>query len=175
MLCSIIGCQEIATEQHHILGRSSPLTILVCRSCHGLIHDTKWRSDHAYLVKEGLDRARARGSIGGNPGILARDPEAIRKVNEAREAALLARLLADSATWLPAVTTLRPKPWREISLVTGQSAEKMRRSVIKLVKLGLADAALMNPTPHTEHKREPSERKSSAIREWASTRVAHRP
>ena len=44
-------------------------------------------------TKSGLKAANAKGRIGGNPGLRARDPSAIRKIASARSATYLADLL----------------------------------------------------------------------------------
>ena len=45
-------------------------------------------------TKSGLKAAMARGRVGGNPGLRAGDPAAIRKIAAARATAYLADLLA---------------------------------------------------------------------------------
>src|SRR5271169_2915964 len=63
-------------------------------------------------TKAGLRSARARGRLGGNPGLRARDPEAIRAASHARNKVHLDGVLAHLDEWLPAVRRLRPgRPW----------------------------------------------------------------
>jgi DNA invertase Pin-like site-specific DNA recombinase len=62
----------------------------------------------AERTKAGLSAARARGRVGGNPGLRARDPEAIRKVRASRDAAHLSAVLAQMDSWLPTVPRMRP-------------------------------------------------------------------
>src|SRR5271157_5409588 len=57
----------------------------------------------AERTKAGLRAARRRGRIGGNPGLRAGDPEAIRKVAASRAAAHLDGVLAELGSWLPTV------------------------------------------------------------------------
>src|ERR1039457_2752232 len=57
----------------------------------------------AERTKAGLNTARARGRVGGNPGLRAHDPEAIRKVRASRDAAHLDSVLAQLDSWLPTV------------------------------------------------------------------------
>ena len=64
----------------------------------------------AERTKAGLRAARSRGRIGGNPGLRAGDPEAIRKVRAGRDAAHLDGVLARLDTWLPTVRRMRPGP-----------------------------------------------------------------
>ena len=47
----------------------------------------------AERTKSGLNAARVRGRVGGNPGLRAGDPNAIRKVRASRDAAHLAALI----------------------------------------------------------------------------------
>src|SRR4051812_16896170 len=69
----------------------------------------------AERTKAGLNAARSRGRIGGNPGLRAGDPDAIRKVLASRDAAHLGGVLAQLDTWLPTVRRMRPaQPWGDI-------------------------------------------------------------
>jgi Resolvase, N terminal domain len=66
----------------------------------------------AERTKSGLNAARARGRVGGNPGLRAGDPKAIRKLRAGRDAAHLEGVLARLDTWLPTVRRMRPdQPW----------------------------------------------------------------
>src|ERR1700692_730333 len=62
----------------------------------------------AERTRSGLNAARSRGRIGGNPGLRARDADAIRKVRVGRAAAHLDRVLEQLDSWLPTVRRLRP-------------------------------------------------------------------
>ncbi len=55
----------------------------------------------AERTKAGLPAARARGRVGGNPGLRAGDPDAIRKVRASRDAAHLEGVLARLDTVAP--------------------------------------------------------------------------
>jgi DNA invertase Pin-like site-specific DNA recombinase len=55
----------------------------------------------AERTKAGLLAARKRGRVGGNPGLRARDPAAIRRVQNSRDKTWLDRVLAQLDTWLP--------------------------------------------------------------------------
>src|SRR5580704_9589595 len=62
--------------------------------------------------KAGLQSARARGRVGGNPGVRAGDPRAIAKIVKSRDAAYVSRLINSMETFMPTVRKLRPaKPW----------------------------------------------------------------
>jgi DNA invertase Pin-like site-specific DNA recombinase len=79
----------------------------------------------AERTKAGLRAARSRGRVGGNPGLRARDPDAIRKVRASRDAAYLDAVLAQAESWLPIVRRMRPgQPWGDVVRVLnrGQTA-----------------------------------------------------
>jgi DNA invertase Pin-like site-specific DNA recombinase len=66
-------------------------------------------------TKAGLASARSQGRIGGNPGLRARDPDAIRKVRLARQDGYLERLNAHATDWVPHVRRLRPgMAWEDL-------------------------------------------------------------
>ena len=69
----------------------------------------------AERTKTDLRAARRRGRVGSNPGLRARDPEAIRKVRASRDAAHLNGVLAELDSWLPIVRRMRPdQPWGDV-------------------------------------------------------------
>ncbi len=68
-------------------------------------------------VVSGLARAAREGRRGGNPALRARDPQALRRLQHAREDAYLARVLAGAEAWLPLVVRLRAeegRTWDEV-------------------------------------------------------------
>ncbi len=109
------------------------------------------------LIRErtiaGLNSARAKGRIGGNPGLRARDPAAIRKVARARERAYVEHLNASAPDWVPLVQRLRPDmPWEDlVRLVNARlarnkrpwSVERLTRAVKRYVHEGFLDARLL--------------------------------
>ncbi len=108
----------------------------------------------AERTRAGLRAARARGRIGGNPGLRARDPAALRKVRAGRDAIWLRGVLAQLDTWLPLVRRMRPQqPWGDVVRVLNRSAavpwtaERLRRTVRRLVAEGLAEPALLGRAP----------------------------
>jgi DNA invertase Pin-like site-specific DNA recombinase len=108
----------------------------------------------AERTKAGLRAAKARGRIGGNPGLRARAPDAIRTARAARNAAHLQTLLDGMDDWLPTVRRMRPaQPWGDVVRVlnrTGQtrwSAERLRRAVRRLTKEGIVEAGLLARAP----------------------------
>lgn len=71
------------------------------------------------LIRErtvaGLRSAKAQGRIGGNPGLRARDPAALRKVAAARDETYFNRLNATAGEWVPHVRRLRPgMAWEDV-------------------------------------------------------------
>ena len=113
----------------------------------------------AERTKAGLRAARSRGRVGGNPGLRARDPNAIRKVRTSRDAAYLDGVLAQADSWLPIVRRMRPdQPWGDVVRVLnrGQAAtpnqvrgtlwtvERLRRTVRRLADEGIIEASLLD-------------------------------
>jgi hypothetical protein len=105
-----------------------------------------WQPDHAELTKKGIARAHTEGRRSGNPGLLAGDPAALRKVLDARKAVGMDRLIKTSATWMPAVVAMRPaSTWGDVARAIGgdMTTERLRRSVKRLIAEGLADSGLL--------------------------------
>jgi hypothetical protein len=105
----------------------------------------------AERTKSGLDAARARGRVGGNPGLRTGDPGAIRKLRAGRDAAHLEGVLARLDTWLPTVRRMRPdQPWGDVVQVLnrGQAAtwtvERLRRTVQRLAGEGIIEVSLLD-------------------------------
>jgi hypothetical protein len=148
--CAVIGCHNVGNDKHHIGGSGSPM-IWLCNRCHGLIHGTVWDAEHTALTIAGLARARAQGRIGGNPGLRAKDPEAIRKVREGRDAVERKKLLDGMSRWLPTVERMRPAwPWADVTKTLNLrpgpkwTVERLRRSVRRLVAEGWTDASVLD-------------------------------
>ena len=112
----------------------------------------------AERTKAGLRSARARGRVGGNPGLRAGDAEAIRKARSARDAAHLDAVLAGLDRWLPTVRRMRPhQPWGDVVRVLNQARgssevaapawtpERLRRTVRRLAAEGIVEAGLLAP------------------------------
>jgi DNA invertase Pin-like site-specific DNA recombinase len=105
----------------------------------------------AERTKSGLNAARARGRIGGNPGLRAGDPNAIRKIRASRDAAHLEGILARLDSWLPTVRRMRPtQSWGDVARVLnhGQArawtVERLRRTVRRLADEGIVESSLLD-------------------------------
>ncbi|TXR50452.1 recombinase family protein [Phyllobacterium endophyticum] len=117
-------------------------------------------------TKAGINAARARGKLPGNPGLRERRREAIAKTSQARRRGHLAELTATMSSWLPVVQRMRPDhPWedvaRSLNRESGQkwSVDRLRHSVKRLVSEGLADPGLIRPSP----RRAPQDRLLSLV------------
>ncbi|MBV8911656.1 MAG: recombinase family protein, partial [Acetobacteraceae bacterium] len=105
----------------------------------------------AERTKAGLQAARRRGRVGGNPGLRAGDPAAIRKLRASRDATHLNGVLAQLDSWLPTVRRMRPEqPWGDVVRVLNRdttrlwTVERLRRTVRRLVTEGIVEADLLN-------------------------------
>jgi DNA invertase Pin-like site-specific DNA recombinase len=104
----------------------------------------------AERTKAGLNAARTRGRIGGNPGLRNGDPEAIRKVRAGRAAAHLDGVLEELESWLPTVQRMRPdQPWGDVVRILNRgngatwTVERLRRTVRRLVSERMIEATLL--------------------------------
>ncbi|MXP65646.1 recombinase family protein [Roseomonas sp. M0104] len=114
-------------------------------------------------VVSGLARAAREGRRGGNPAIRARDPDALRRLQHAREDAYLAQVSASADAWLPLVAKLRleeGRTWDDVVRAVnvrlsakGAAAPlwtqaRLVRAVRALVRDGLAPAELLQARGH---------------------------
>lgn len=113
------------------------------------------------LIRErtlaGLAAARARGRVGGNPRLRAREPEALAQVAAARAATHLARAVDQAELWLPHVRRLRPAmPWEAVvaRVNSGLPAGARPFTQARLVRLatlfvreGLLEASVLLAAP----------------------------
>lgn len=116
------------------------------------------------LIRErtvaGLASARAQGRVGGNPGLRARDPAALRRVAEARDEGYFARINQAAEEWVPLVRRLRPDmPWEDVVRVINSqlpkgrpewSVERLLRATRRYVKDGLLEPHLLTRARRTE-------------------------
>lgn len=154
--CGVFG----PTHRHHmvpqVMGGADLPTVELCVPCHGSVHGRVWSVDHHELTRIGLAAAKAKGRIGGNPGLRARDPEMVRKIRASRDAAYKSSLLDGLDAWLPTVEKMRPNhAWGQIVLVLNRdggvwTTERLRRSVHRLVKDGSADPAVLGRSPRSD-------------------------
>jgi DNA invertase Pin-like site-specific DNA recombinase len=105
----------------------------------------------AERTKAGLQSARRRGRVGGNPGLRAGNPEAIRKMTASRDATHLQSVLAQLDSWLPTVRRMRPEhPWGDVVRVLNRdqaqtwTIERLRRTVRRLVAEGIVETKLLD-------------------------------
>ncbi len=75
-------------------------------------------------TKARLATARSQGRVGGNPGLRARQPGALRKVGLARQDGYLERLGQTAQGWVPHVCSLPPDmAWENVlQIVFGRAA-----------------------------------------------------
>jgi len=105
-------------------------------------------------TRAGVRAARARGRLPGNPGLRAKNPDAIRKVAAARDRAFTGEVVASMDRWLPVVRRMRPAcPWDDVARALNAagharwSVERLRRAVGRAVRERLADPALLARAP----------------------------
>ena len=84
------------------------------------------------LIRErtmaGLKSARGKGRIGGNPGLVARDPAAIRKIAQAKDETIFTKLEANAQDWVPEVRRLRPgMAWEDVTAIINGRLPKSAR------------------------------------------------
>ena len=119
-------------------------------------------------TKAGLASARTKGRVGGNPGLRARDPAALRKVRLARQDGYMERLNETAQDWVPHVRRLRPDmAWEDVlRIINGPLPEarswtqsRLLRTVNAHVRDGflpetvLARAGRRNGRPPARHRR----------------------
>lgn len=117
-------------------------------------------------TKAGVRLAKALGKKPGNPGLLARDPLARRRVARARDERLSERVIAGAQEFMPIVRRLRPDhPWdRIVDVLNGAmkarpgdtssswTRDALIRAVKRLVADGLADPELLKAAPRRSGK-----------------------
>ncbi|OCI90854.1 DNA invertase [Agrobacterium sp. 13-626] len=107
----------------------------------------------AERTRSGMQAAKARGRLAGNPGLRERRPEAIKAVSKAREKLYLDELISSAQTWLPTVRQLRPQhSWDNVVRVLNRrghdwTVERLRRAVHRMVREKLADPGLLARSP----------------------------
>ncbi|MGL4962674.1 MAG: recombinase family protein [Inquilinus sp.] len=107
-------------------------------------------------TKAGLRAAKARGRVGGNPALRAREPKAIRRAAVIRDAKYFAELNLSAPGWLPVVRQLRPDhSWATVvRILNGRgrsgswTVDRLVRAVKRFVREGMADQALLDRAPN---------------------------
>lgn len=87
-------------------------------------------------TKAGLASARSKGRVGGNPGLRAKDPAALRKVRLARQDGYMERLNEAAQDWVPHVRRLRPDmAWEDVlRIINAPLAEGKRWTQPRLIR-----------------------------------------
>lgn len=104
-------------------------------------------------TKAGMAAAKARGRKPGDPGMRARDPEALRKIAQTKEKRFLDGLIESADQWMPMVRRMRPQhSWDDVVRVLasrgqGWTVARLRRAVGTLVAQRIADPVLLKPAP----------------------------
>lgn len=113
------------------------------------------------LIRErtmaGLASARAEGRIGGNPGLKARDPKAIKAVSRAKQLAYTDKLIDNATEWVPVVKANRPAlAWDRVTRLVNAgltpdqprwTTERLIRAAKAFVADGLLDKAVLQRSP----------------------------
>jgi len=110
--------------------------------------------------KAGLASARARGRVGGNPGVRAGDPAAIAKIVKSMDETYVTRLIDGMETFMPTVRKMRPgNPWSDVAAAvshatgTNWTVKRLRQSVRRLVAEGLVDRLIMGRAARPRRRR----------------------
>lgn len=114
-------------------------------------------------TKAGLASARTQGRIGGNPGLRARDPAALRKVRLARHDAYMTRLGNTAQDWVPHVRRLRPAmPWEDVLRIVNAPLPEARRwtqsRLLRAVNAYIRDGFLPKTVVGRAHRRDADDR-----------------
>ncbi len=116
-------------------------------------------------TKAGLASARTKGRVGGNPGLRARDPAALRKVRLARQDGYMDRLNETAQDWVPHVRRLRPDmAWEDVlRIVNGPlprerqwTQSRLLRAVNAYVRDGFLPPTVLDRAGRRENRRPPA-------------------
>jgi len=119
-------------------------------------------------TKAGLASARTQGRIGGNPGLRARDPAALRNVRLARQDGYLERLNATAPDWVPQVRRLRPDmAWEDVLRIINGPLPRNRHwtqsRLLRAVKAYVANGFLPQTVLARAPRRETDDRLPAII------------
>jgi len=104
-------------------------------------------------TKAGIQAAKAKGKLPGNPGLRERRPEALAKMAAVQRAAFGDKVQATANQWLPTVKRMRPDhTWDDIARVLNQrgqswTPERLRRAVKWVVAEHMVDPDLLRKSP----------------------------
>src|SRR5680860_412107 len=132
------GCAEIFEEQGSGGDRALQVLGAAAEFERALIRER---------TKAGLASARTKGRVGGNPGLRAKDPAALRKVRLARQDGYMERLNETSQDWVPHVRRLRPDmAWEDVLRIVNAPLPEARRwtqsRLLRAVKAYVRDGFL---------------------------------
>jgi DNA invertase Pin-like site-specific DNA recombinase len=109
-------------------------------------------------TRTGLESARRKGRIGGNPGLRDKDPAAMHRLKAGQEEARIRKLLDTTELWVPEVRRLRPDtPWEDLTrlinarLPAGEppwTRERLVRATKRLVREGMLEARVLDRAPN---------------------------
>ena len=114
-------------------------------------------------TRAGLASARTRGRVGGNPGLRARDPAALRKVRAARAEGYVGRLTETAQDWVPQVRRLRPDmAWEDVLRIVNAPLPPARRwtqsRLLRAVRAYVRDGFLPETVLGRARRRETDDR-----------------
>jgi DNA invertase Pin-like site-specific DNA recombinase len=114
-------------------------------------------------TKAGLASARAKGRVGGNPGLSAKDPVALRKVRLARQDGYMERLNETAQDWVPHLRRLRPDmAWEDVLQIINGPLPHDRRwtqsRLLRAVKAYVRDGFLPDEVLGRAGRRETDDR-----------------
>lgn len=111
-------------------------------------------------TKAGLESARRRGRVGGNPGLKGKDPAALRRIKAAQEDARIRKLLETTEQWVPEVRRLRPDmPWEDVTRIVNRglpkevapwTRERLVRATKRLVREGMLEPRVLDRAPNRD-------------------------
>ena len=119
-------------------------------------------------TRAGLASARSKGRIGGNPGLRAKDPAALRKVQLARQDGYMERLNETAQEWVPHVRRLRPgMAWEDVLRIINAPLPEARRwtqgRLLRAVKAYVRDGFLPEPVLGRAGRRDADDRVPAII------------
>jgi len=109
-------------------------------------------------TRAGLETARRKGRIGGNPGLKNKDPAAMRRLKTGQDDARIRKLLETAEIWVPEVRRLRPDmPWEDVTRIVNKglasgtppwTRERLVRAAKRLVGEGMLEARVLERAPN---------------------------